>query len=111
MVGHEPVGSDECHSARGQATELHALCGDGCGAGDGTGVRDAARRKLRTVRDSERRDARDDTVIDNDGLDLNVVTGLDQQAIQNAIDLQPRVMQAIIDAKGRPTKYMSSGSV
>ena len=37
--------------------------------------------------------------------------GLDQQAIQNAIDLQPRVMQAVIDAKGGPTKYMSSGSV
>ena len=37
--------------------------------------------------------------------------GLDQQAIQNAIDLQPRVMQVIIDAKGGPTKYMSSSFV
>ena len=34
---------------------------------------------------------------------------LSQDAIRNAIDLQPKVMQAIINAKGGPTSYMNSG--
>ena len=32
-----------------------------------------------------------------------------QDAIRNAIDLQPKIMRAIIDAKGGPTSYMNSG--
>ena len=34
---------------------------------------------------------------------------LSQDAIRNAIDLQPKIMQAIIDAKGGATSYMNSG--
>ena len=35
---------------------------------------------------------------------------LSQEKIQNAIDLQPKIMQAIITADGGHTNYMSSGS-
>ena len=34
---------------------------------------------------------------------------LSQAAIQNAIDLQPKIMQAIIAAEGGRTSYMNSG--
>ena len=34
---------------------------------------------------------------------------LSQEKIQNAIDLQPKIMAAIVAANGRQTKYMSSG--
>ena len=33
-----------------------------------------------------------------------------QDKIRNAIDLQPKVMQAIVEANGGHTKYMSSGA-
>ena len=36
---------------------------------------------------------------------------LSQQKIQNAIDLQPKIMQVIIKANGGHTNYMSCGSV
>ena len=36
-------------------------------------------------------------------------TYLRTQAELQAIDLQPKVMQAIINAKGGPTSYMNSG--
>ena len=36
---------------------------------------------------------------------------LSQEKIQNAIDLQPKIMQAIIKANGGHTNYMSCGSV
>ena len=36
---------------------------------------------------------------------------LSQEKIQNAIDLQPKIMQAIIKANGGHTNYMSFGSV
>ena len=36
---------------------------------------------------------------------------LSQEKIQNAIDLQPKIMEAIIVANGGHTNYMSSGSV
>ena len=36
---------------------------------------------------------------------------LSQEKIQNAIDLQPKIMEAIIAANGGHTNYMSSGSV
>ena len=35
---------------------------------------------------------------------------LSQDKIRNGIDLQPKVMQAIIEANGCHTKYMSSGA-
>ena len=35
---------------------------------------------------------------------------LSQDKIRNAIDLQPKVMQAIVEANGGHTKYMSSGA-
>ena len=35
---------------------------------------------------------------------------LSQEKIQNAIDIQPKVMEAIIAADGGHTIYMSSGS-
>ena len=35
---------------------------------------------------------------------------LSQEKIQNAIDLQPKIMEAIIAADGGHTNYMSSGS-
>ena len=35
---------------------------------------------------------------------------LSQKKIQNAIDIQPKVMEAIIAADGGHTTYMSSGS-
>ena len=34
---------------------------------------------------------------------------LSQDAIRNAIEIQPKVMQAIINAGGGPTSYMNSG--
>ena len=34
---------------------------------------------------------------------------LSQESIQNAIDLQPKIMRAIVAANGGQTKYMSSG--
>ncbi len=34
---------------------------------------------------------------------------LSQDAIRNAIDLQPKIMEAIIAAEGGRTSYMSSG--
>ena len=34
---------------------------------------------------------------------------LSQESIQNAIDLQPKIMAAIVAANGGQTKYMSSG--
>ncbi len=34
---------------------------------------------------------------------------LSQDAIRNAIDIQPKVMQAIINAGGEPISYMNSG--
>ena len=35
---------------------------------------------------------------------------LSQEKIQNAIDIQPKIMEAIIAAQGGHTTYMSSGS-
>ena len=35
---------------------------------------------------------------------------LSQEKIQNAIDLQPKIMEAMIDANGGHTKYMNSSS-
>ena len=35
---------------------------------------------------------------------------LSQDKIRNAIDLQPKVMQAVVEANGGHTKYMSSGA-
>ena len=40
---------------------------------------------------------------------IKIWEGLSQDAIRNAIDLQPKTMQAIIDAKGGATSYMNSG--
>ena len=34
---------------------------------------------------------------------------LSQDDIRNAIDIQPKIMQAIINAEGGPTSYMNSG--
>ena len=34
---------------------------------------------------------------------------LSQEAIQNAIDLQPEIMRAIVAAEGGQTSYMNSG--
>ena len=36
---------------------------------------------------------------------------LSQEKVQNAIDLQPKIMEAIITANGGHTNYMTSGSV
>ena len=37
------------------------------------------------------------------------VENLSQEKIQNAIDIQPKVMEAIIAADGGHTNYMSNG--
>ena len=34
---------------------------------------------------------------------------ISQDAIRNAIDLQPKIMRVILDTKGEPTSYMNSG--
>ena len=39
------------------------------------------------------------------------LSGLSEEKIQNAIDLQPKIMEAIIAANGVHTNYTSSGSV
>ena len=36
---------------------------------------------------------------------------LSQEKIQNAIDLQPKIMEAIVAANGGHTNYMSCGSM
>ena len=49
-------------------------------------------------------------LIDANHLAKQWAASLSQEKIQNAIDIQPKVMEAIIVADGGHTTYMSNGS-